>query len=213
MPFILEGIATTRNPDGSVNIAPMGPIVESEQIGSLERFLLRPFQDSQTCRNLLETKQGVFHLTDDVLLFAQAVTKKLNADLLPLESAKQVDGVVIGSACQWYEFRIVSSDTSSARAELEAEVVLKKTARDFIGFNRARHAVIETAILATRLHLLEPEYIAVELRRFQIVMGKTAGEVENEAFRLLCKFIDESRPECGIETGASKTFLPNGESK
>ncbi|MBL4884831.1 MAG: DUF447 family protein, partial [Planctomycetaceae bacterium] len=77
MSFILEGIVTTRNPDGSVNAAPMGPVVISQQAGTISQFLFRPFQDSQTCQNLLATKQGVFHVTDNVLLFAQAVTKKL----------------------------------------------------------------------------------------------------------------------------------------
>ncbi len=193
MPFILEGIVTTRNSDGSINIAPMGPVVELEQEGEIKRFLFRPFQDSQTCQNLLATKQGVFHLSDDVLLFARAVTKKMTAAELPLLPAEKIEGKIISNACQWYEFQITSCDTSSIRTELKAEVLHTGSSRRFLGFNRAKNAIIETAILATRLHLLERDFIEEELKRFQIIIDKTAGEQEREAFDLLTIFIAANR--------------------
>jgi len=193
LPFILEGIVTTRNSDGSINIAPMGPVIELELEGEIKRFLFRPFQDSQTCQNLMTTKQGVFHLSDDVLLFARAVTKQLTAAELPLLPAEIIEGRIISNACQWYEFRITSCDTSSIRAELQAEVLHTGSARKFLGFNRAKNAIIETAILATRLHLLEKDIIDEELKRFQRIIEKTAGEQEHEAFDLLTKFIAANR--------------------
>ena len=195
MPFILEGIVTTRNSDGSINIAPMGPVVELEQEGEIKRFLFRPFQDSQTCQNLIATKQGVFHLSDDVLLFARAVTKQLMAAELPLLPAEKIEGKIISNACQWYEFQITSCDTSSIRTELKAEVLNTGSARRFLGFNRAKNAIIETAILATRLHLLESDFIEEELKRFQIIIDKTAGEQEREAFDLLTIYIAANREE------------------
>ncbi len=66
--MILEGILTTLNADGSLNVSPMGPRVDEE----LSEILLRPFQTSTTYRNLKRTRQGVFHVTDDVELLAQA---------------------------------------------------------------------------------------------------------------------------------------------
>ena len=66
--MILEGIVTTVSAAGEINIAPMGPRVEP----TMERLLLRPFRTSRTYRNLREHPEGVFHITDDVLLLAQA---------------------------------------------------------------------------------------------------------------------------------------------
>ncbi len=203
MPFILEGIVTTLNRDGSINIAPMGPIVELghdelrneelEHKTEIRRFLFRPFQDSQTCRNLLATKQGVFHLSDDVLLFARAITKQLTGEELPLTPAKTIEGKIISNACQWHEFRIVSCNTDSIRAELEAEVLHQGGRGCFLGFNRAKNAIIETAILATRLHLLEKDFLQQELERFRTIIEKTGGDRECEAFGLLTNFISAYR--------------------
>ncbi len=189
MSFILEGIVTTRNEDGSPNIAAMGPVVELERAGEIKQLLFRPFQDSQTCRNLLARKQGVFHLSDDVLLFARAVTNQLSSEKIPLSPAEIVEADVISNACQWYEFNVTSCDTSSPRAELKTEIVHKAKARSFLGFNRAKHAVIETAILATRLHLMESDFLEEELKRFRTIVEKTAGEQERKAFALLTEFI------------------------
>lgn len=193
LPFILEGIVTTLNQDGSINVAPMGPIVELGDKNRIRRFLFRPFQDSQTCRNLIATKQGVFHLSDDVLLLARAVTKQLSGEDLSLKPAKTIKGKIIGNACQWYEFHIVSCDTESTRAELEAEILHQAGTGCFLGFNRAKNAIIETAILATRLHLLKNDFVQQELERFQIIIEKTGGDQECEAFGLLTDFISAYR--------------------
>ena len=69
--------------------------------------------------------------------------------------------------------------------------------REFIGFNRARHAVLEAAIYATRLHLLPRETIEGEFERLQVIVDKTAGDAEREAMSLLTEFIrtaSASRP-------------------
>ena len=55
------------------------------------------------------------------------------------------------------------------------------TGREFLGFNRACHAVLEASILASRARLLPPEEIRAELRRLQVVVDKTAGPREREA--------------------------------
>ena len=61
--------------------------------------------------------------------------------------------------------------------------------REFVGFNRAAHAVIETAIYATRLHLLAREFVDSELARLQIIVDKTAGPREREAMAILADHI------------------------
>ena len=68
-------------------------------------------------------------------------------------------------------------------------VVHRGQRREFIGFNRARHAVLEAAILATRTHLLPPGQIRDELARLQVIVDKTAGPRELEAMSLLTEYV------------------------
>lgn len=180
MPLIIESIVTTRNPDGTTNIAPMGPIVDEE----ITRLLLRPFRSSTTYANLARTRCGVCHVTDDALLFAQAAINQI--DPWPdLRTAEVIAGDVLTSACRWFEFRVTDIDDASERTEIAAEVVHQGRLRDFFGFNRAKHAVLEAAILATRLHLLPRVDILAQLDALRIPVQKTAGPRELQAFEML----------------------------
>jgi uncharacterized protein len=184
--MILEGIVTTLDLQGRLNVAPMGPIVDE----SLTRLRLRPFQTSQTYRNLKARSCGVFHVVDDVLLLARAAIGRLE---VPPEHfpAEKIDGRVLSAACRWYEFEIESCDESHERTEIEARVVHCGRLRDFFGFNRAKHAVLEGAILATRLHLIPRDGILAEFARLQIPVDKTAGPNEREAFALLRSYVTD----------------------
>ena len=178
--MILEGIVTTVSPSGEVNIAPMGPRVD----GDMARFLLRPFPTSQTYRNLKVHDEGVFHVTDDVLLLARGALGTVEP-LPALVPATAVRGRVLAGACRYYEFRVRSMDESEPRVRIEAEVVHAGRLRDFFGFNRAKHAIVEAAILATRTDFLPPEEIEAEFRRLAVLVDKTGGEQEREAFDFL----------------------------
>lgn len=68
-------------------------------------------------------------------------------------------------------------------------VVHRGVRREFIGFNRARHAVLEAAIYATRLHLLPRDLVESELARLQVIVDKTAGPAEHEAMSLLADHV------------------------
>ncbi len=187
--MILEGIVTSLNAAGELNVAPMGPIVDE----SLTWLHLRPFQTSQTFRNLQQRPQGVFHVVDDVLLFAKAAIGKL--DTIPETfAAEKITGRVLASACRWYEFEIESLDTSNDRTDIRARVVHVGRLRDFFGFNRAKHAVLEAAILATRLHLLPRDEIERQLAALRSPVEKTAGPNELAAFQLLCDHVSHFFP-------------------
>lgn len=189
MPFILEGIVTTRNEDGTINVAPMGPIVDPADLPRVSRLLLRPFQSSTTCGNLIRTREGVFHVVDDVLLLAQAAIGSLSTPP-PTIPATIIDGEVLADACRWYEFRIETLDTSSDRAALQAVVVHAGRLRDYAGLNRARHAVLEAAILATRVNFLPRDEVLSQLEALRSPVEKTAGPREQEAFDLICRYIE-----------------------
>lgn len=184
--MLLEGLVTSLSSTGELNLAPMGPIVE----GDFSRLVLRPFQTSTTYRNLKQRPCGVFHITDDVLLIARAALDRLPAIPETL-SAHRIDGRVLADCCRWYEFEIVSCDDSSERTCLEAKVVHVGHVRDFIGFHRARHAVLEATILATRLHLIPEADIRSQLRALASPVEKTASPHEREAFTLVCNYVDE----------------------
>ncbi len=187
--MILEGIVTTVSPSGAVNVAPMGPRVTR---GRLERFVLRPFPSSQTYRNLKAHREGVLHVTDEVLLLARAAIGLAEPEP-PLLPAQVVRGFVLSEACRFYEFRVRSFDESQPRVAIEAEVVHEGRMRDFFGFNRAKHAVLEAAILATRTDFLPPDEIAVEFRKLAILVEKTGGEQEQQAFALLNEYVERDR--------------------
>jgi len=184
--MILEGIVTTMNADGTVNISPMGPIVDA----AISRLELRPFQTSTTFQNLRRTRQGVFHVTDDVELLARAAVSRLETPPRMIRSVR-VDGWILADACRWHAFEVRELDESTERARLVAEVVDAGRARDFFGFNRAKHAVVEAAILATRVHFLPQEEILADLGRLNVLVEKTGGAQERRAFDFLEGYVRE----------------------
>jgi hypothetical protein len=177
---LLEGIVTTLDADGAPHIAPMGPIVDSE----FHWLLLRPFRSSITYQNLKRSGEGVLHVTDDVELLARAAIGQLQP-LPRLVSAQSITGVILADACRWYAFRVESLDDSGERTRILARVVDRGMLREFFGFNRAKHAVVEAAILATRLNLLDPQHICREFDRLSVLVDKTGGHQEHRAFALL----------------------------
>lgn len=185
MPLILEGIVTTLNDDGSANISPMGGIVDRP----ISRLTLRPFQSSRTFQNLRRQREGVLHVTDDVELLARAAVNRLAPP--PVMAAKIVSGVVLADACRWYEFRVQDLDERQERVTMECSVVHTGHLRDFFGFNRAKHAVVEAAILATRIGILPPEEIQAEFDRLRTLIKKTAGDQETSAFEFLEDYVRE----------------------
>jgi hypothetical protein len=182
--MILEGLVTTVDANGALNVAPMGPIVDA----AMTRLQLRPFRTSRTYQNLKVRPGGVFHVVDDVLLLARAAIGRL--ELLPETfPAIRVEGRVLGEACRWYEFEVETCDDSQERTVIEARVVHAGRLRDFFGFNRARHAVLEAAILATRVHLLPRAEILAEFARLEVPVSKTCGPRDREAFDLLQDYV------------------------
>jgi hypothetical protein len=182
---ILETILTTQDPDGTVNCAPMGVEWGEEEI------VIKPFLETTTFRNLRATGVAVVNLTDDVMLFAQAALSEVQFPVLP---ATIVRGVVLEAACSWREVEIRAIDDTPPRARIVTAVVHRGVRREFLGFNRARHAVLEAAILATRTHLLPRDQISAEFVRLQTLVDKTAGPREREAMALLTEHVRAAPP-------------------
>ena len=189
--MIIETIVTTLDATGVVNVAPMG--VEWDGRDEMAP-VLKPFLETTTYRNVLATRAAVVNLIDDVALFARAAISNPECAVVP---AVAVNGVVLRDACSWRELTVRSVDSTPPRSRIEATVVHRGVSREFIGFNRARHAVLEAAIYATRVHMLARDFLESELVRLQVIVDKTAGPVEHDAMRLLADYIRSApqRPE------------------
>ncbi|MFN8457290.1 MAG: DUF447 family protein [Anaerolineae bacterium] len=184
--MIIESILTTVDAEGQVNCAPMG--VEWGR----EIIVIKPFKETTTYRNLLVNDAAVVNLTDNVLLFAQSA---IASPIFPTRPAEVVIGAVLQDVCSWREVRVEALPSSVSRARASpARVVRRGFAREFLGFNRARHAGgFGSAILATRTHMLTREYILAEFERLQVIVDKTAGAFQEfEAMRLLTDFVHQA---------------------
>lgn len=182
--MILEGLVTTLGPSGVVNVAPMGPRLPPpyrlEVGGHVE---LRPFKTSRTFANLQAHPEAVLHVTDDVLLIARAAIGDV-ADAATF-AASALRGAVLADACRAYELKVEVAEQPAERATFRASVVHVHRLRDFFGLNRALFAVVEAAILATRVHLLPAASIEAECARLAVLVEKTGGPREAEALALL----------------------------
>jgi uncharacterized protein len=175
---IIETVVTTINPDGSVNCGAMG-VEWGEQ-----RIVIKPYRGTRTLRNLRATGAAVVNVTDDILLFSQAA---LGDPHPPTRPAATVEGAVLDDACSWREVRVEAIDDGAQRARVSTVVVGGGTGREFLGLNRARHAVLEASILASRAGLLAAEDLHAELRRLQVLVDKTAGPREREAMEYVTR--------------------------
>ena len=182
--MIIESILTTMDGSGRVNFAPMGVEWGEDEI------VIKPFLETTTFQNLRATGAAVVNLTDDVMLFARGAIANVQFPAVP---ATAVRGVVLEAACFWREVEVDTIDATPPRARIVTRVAHRGTRREFLGFNRARHAVLEAAILATRTHLLPPAQIRDEFARLQVIVDKTAGLREREAMALLTEFLETAR--------------------
>jgi uncharacterized protein len=179
---IIETIVTTLDLQGVVNVAPMGVEWSDDQL------VVKPFLDTTTFRNLRDTRSAVVNLTDDVRIFVRAALLNTNAPTMP---AVRVRGVVLDAACSWREIEVTAIDETPPRSRITTRVVHAGTRNEFLGFNRARHAVLEATILATRLHLIPHDEIRRQIEALAALVDKTAGAREREGWTLVTEFVRE----------------------
>lgn len=182
MPMIRECIVTTRSDEGKVHIAPLGLIEDGAG------WIIAPFRPSTTLDNLQVNPFAVANFTDDVLVFAGCLTGNKDWSTRP---ADHVPGAVLDGALAHAELAVETVEEDELRPRFRCRIAHEASHAPFKGFNRAQSAVIEAAILASRLKMLPREKIERELAYLQIAVEKTAGASEHEAWRLLVEKIED----------------------
>lgn len=182
--MIIETIVTSRAPDGHTHIAPMGIRRRADFL------LLAPFRPSQSLDNILRERSAVINYTDDVRVFAGCLTSRWD---WPLSPAEHVNGSRLEQALAHTEVRLERIEEDELRPTLVCRAVHQQMHAPFPGFNRAQAAVIEAAVLVSRLHILPWEKVETEIDYLRIAIDKTAGARERQAWEWLMEAISAYR--------------------
>jgi uncharacterized protein len=183
--MIFETIVTTVSREGAVHIAPMGV---RERQGSI---VLAPFRPSTTLDNVLASGCAVVNYSDDVRIFAGSLTGRRDWPTIP---ASRVQCVRLASTLAHVELELERIEEDELRPRLLCRPVHEQTHAPFRGFNRAQAAVLEAAILVSRVNMLPWEKIEAEVKYLGIAIEKTAGPAEREAWGWLIERIEAHRP-------------------
>ena len=186
MPFIRESIITTQHEDGSAHIAPMG-VHETDR-----GLMLGPFKPSATLSNLLREGTATINYTDDVRVFAGCLTGRRDWKTTPTDVIK---GIRLHDCLAHTEIKVHTHEDDDQRPKFYCDVVHEHMHQAFHGYNRAQFAVIELAILASRLHMLPMSKIDSEIEYLRIGFNKTAGERELEAWGWLMEKVTQFKIE------------------
>ncbi len=188
--MINETIITTLNKDGSIHIAPMGVRHEDDF------YVIAPFKPSTTLKNLQRSGQAVINMTDDVRIFAGCLTGHYD---WPTIDVSAINGKRLAAALSHIEIEVAHQEGDGLRPVFYCSEKHQETHAPFMGLNRAKAAVLEAAVLVSRLHMLPDEKIDNEIEYLQIAIDKTASAHELEAWGWLMNRIRTFR-----EQNASK---------
>lgn len=185
---IYETVVTTVAPDGTPHIAPMGVRYRRSDTGS--DVILMPFKPSTTLANIVASRHAVLNIVIDTRVFAGSVTGRRSWPLRPTE---RIEGVRLSCALNHVELELAELQDDPQRPVLRMARVFEASHAPYIGFNRAQAAVIEGAILVSRLRMLPAEKVDAEMAYLQIAIDKTAGPEEHEAWGWLTEAIARHR--------------------
>lgn len=188
--MIYEAVITTTDSRGRCHITPMGYRETSAGI------LIAPFVPSQTLSNLRETRQASLSMIDDVAVIAGCLTGRRD---WPTLACEQIGGWRLAAPLAHQELVVEQVEDHPQRPQFLCRVVFAATHAPFKGYNRAQAAVIEAAILVSRLDWLSAEKVKMELDYLSIAIEKTAGERELLAWRWLLEAIHEHPRHAGLQ--------------
>jgi uncharacterized protein len=180
--YIRETIVTTVDTKGVAHIAPLG-IIQHE-----DGWVIAPFRPSKTLENLAAIPFAIANYTDDMLIFAGCLTGRKE---WPTVAVKNCPVPRLEAALSHSVLKVVSIDEDAIRPRHFCKVVSEATHAPFTGLNRAKAAVLELAILVSRLSMLPPEKIEAEIAYLAIAIEKTAGPDELQAWSWLMEKVKD----------------------
>ena len=179
---INEIILITECEDGSPYIAPFG-ILERDGL-----ILIAPFRPSTSLDNLLSGRRATINTTDDVRIFAGALTGKRSWLV-----EDRAGALILETTLTYKSLKLEKVEDDIQRPKLYFSVLKEEMLRPFQGYNRAQAAVVELCVLVSRLNMLPIEKITAELEYLRIAIEKTAGATEQEAWGWLVEAIENHR--------------------
>lgn len=207
--LIYETVVTTLSPAGEPHVAPMGVRYHGT------RVVLMPFRPSTTLANIEATGCAVLNLLTEVRVFAGCVTGRRDWPTRPVDvpvnapmegsmggqvaapAAPRFHGVRLAAALGHVALRLVEQTDDAQRPVLQLERLHEEQHAPFPGMNRAQAAVVEGAVLVSRLTMLPADKLAREMAYLQIAIDKTAGPAELEAWGWLKQAVAEHHARAG----------------
>ncbi len=174
--MIHEGVIVTCGEDGAPHITPLG----FERTDAV--VVLRPFVPSATLANLRQLPRAVMNLTDDVRVTAGCLTGRRD---WPLAPAVAIPGWRLADVLTHLELEVEDVEEDARRPVFRCRIVHEQAHRPWTGFNRARAAVIEAAILVSRLDFIGAAKLEAEMTYLHIAVRKTGGAAEHCAWNWL----------------------------
>ncbi len=165
---------------------PFGLIREGED------FWVAPFRPSPTIANLEAVPFFAAAAPADVRVIAGCVTGRRDWPTVP---CRTIPVPRLAEAYGHMELQVVEVRDDPVRPRFRGRVVHDEAHRPFLGHNRAVNAVLEAAILSTRLHRLNPETVLAELHHHRIAVEKTAGPAEREAWNWIAAKVAAALPQ------------------
>ena len=181
---IHEILVVTKNAGGEPHIAPMGLRRRGEH------WLIAPFRPSRTLDNLLRERQASINTIDDVRVYAGCLSERRD---WPTVACERIDGYRLRDALSHREIEIEHIEDTDVRPQFLCRSLHLANHRPFAGYNRAQSAVLELAILVSRLNRLPMSKIDAEIAYLKIAIDKTAGAEEWEAWEWLIQRVQEHR--------------------
>ena len=185
---IFETVVSTVAPDGTPHVAPMGVRYGRSEAGN--DVILMPFKPSTTLANIVASGHAVLNIVTDTRVFAGSVTGRR---AWPLQPAEHIKGVRLACALNHVELKLAELQDDPQRPVLRMARVFEVGHALYSGFNRAQAAVVEAAVLVSRLHLLPAAKVEAEMNYLQIAIDKTAGPEEREAWSWLTEAVARHR--------------------
>lgn len=194
MPMIRETIVATVDQHGQAHLAPLGIIAEGDG------WIIAPFHPSATLNNLRGVPFAVANFTDDVRVFAGCLTDRRQ---WPTTACDEFIVPRLTTALAHMELAVTHVAEDEQRPRFHCHVLRSAMHAPFKGFNRAQAAVIEAAILVSRLNMLPRDKIERELSYLEIAISKTASPAEEEAWSWLMEAVRD------FYTAADRKYEPH----